>query len=263
MENYLDINKGSWNAKIEGHLNSEFYELEAFKNGKSSLKSIELDLLENVKGKSVLHLQCHFGQDTMSLSRMGADVVGVDLSDKGIAAAKKINTELGLEAKFINSDVYDLPNNLNKKFDIVFTSYGVIGWLPDIDKWAETIAHFLKPNGKLIFVEFHPFVWMYDDAFSKINYNYFKGDPFEGEESGSYADNDENNKYKYMCWNHGLGEVISALLNVGLSLEHLKEYNFSPYDCFANTVKIDEDKYQIKSFEDKVPLCYSIVAIKK
>ena len=101
----------------------------------------------------------------MSLSRMGADVIGVDLSDKGIDAAKQLNTKLGLNAKFIHSDVYDLPNNLNEKFDIVFTSYGVVGWLPDINKWAETIAHFLKPGGKLIFVEFHPFVWMYDDDF--------------------------------------------------------------------------------------------------
>ena len=198
----------------------------------------------------------------MSLSRMGADVIGVDLSDKGIDAAKQLNTKLRLNAKFIHSDVYDLPNNLNEKFDIVFTSYGVIGWLPDINKWAETIAHFLKPGGKLIFVEFHPFVWMYDDDFLKVSYNYFKDEPIVGEENGSYADKNTENKYKYMCWNHGLGEVTSALLKVGLSLEHLKEYNYSPYDCFANTVKIDEDKYQIKSFEDKAPLCYSIVAKK-
>ena len=263
MKNYLDINQDSWNAKIEGHLQSDFYELEAFKNGKTSLKGIELDLLNDVRGKSILHLQCHFGQDTMSLSRMGANVMGVDLSDKGIDAAKKINTELDLNTKFIHSDVYDLPNRLEEKYDVVFTSYGVIGWLPDINKWAETIAHFLKPGGKLIFVEFHPFVWMYNDEFSKVSYNYFKDEAIEGEESGSYADNNENNKYKYMCWNHGLGEVVSALLNVGLSIDHLKEYNYSPYDCFANTVKIDEDKYQIKSFEDKAPLCYSIVATKK
>jgi 2-polyprenyl-3-methyl-5-hydroxy-6-metoxy-1,4-benzoquinol methylase len=115
-------------------------------------KSIELELLGNVKGLSILHLQCHFGQDSLSLARMGAHVTGIDLSDKAIKTAQELNAELHLNAEFICSDIYDLPQHLNKQFDIVFTSYGTIGWLPDLNKWAQIIHHFLKPEGKFIFV---------------------------------------------------------------------------------------------------------------
>jgi len=260
--NYLALNKESWNKRTGHHVTSDFYAMDDFKAGKSSLMNIELDLLGDVKGKRILHLQCHFGQDSLSLARMGAKVTGIDLSDRAIATAKELNTELGLDAEFIVSDVYDLPNNLQGEFDIVYTSYGVIGWLPDMNKWASIINHFLKPKGKFVFVEFHPNVWMYDDDFTHVKYNYFKDNAIVEEEEGTYADKEAKDKFKYVVWNHGLSEVMSGLLENGLTINSFKEYNYSPYDCFAQTEKIADRKYQIKSFGDKMPLCYSIVASK-
>lgn len=152
------------------------------------MNKIELDLLGDVKGKSILHLQCHFGQDTISLSRLGAEVTGIDLSAKAIDRARKIGEQTKSNTKFICCDIYDLPNYLENQFDIVFTSYGVIGWLPDLDKWAKIISKYLKPNGQFIFVEFHPVVWMFDDNFEKIGYNYFNSGAIIETESGTYAD---------------------------------------------------------------------------
>ena len=149
MENlpdYLEINKQTWNNKTEVHIDSEFYDNENFLKGKSSLNAIELKLLGDFSNKKILHLQCHFGQDSLSLARLGAKVTGVDLSDQAIEKAKEFNEKLNLDAQFICCDVYDLPNHLDEKFDIVFTSYGTIGWLPDLTKWANLVSKFLKPN---------------------------------------------------------------------------------------------------------------------
>ena len=156
-KNYIEINRESWNHRTEVHLKSEFYDLEGFIKGKSSLNPIELNLLGDIAGKRILHLQCHFGQDTISLSRLGAEVTGVDFSDKAIESAKKIADQTGSSAKFICCDIYDLPDHLDEKFDIVFTSYGTIGWLPDLDKWAKIVSNYLKPNGTFVFVEFQKY----------------------------------------------------------------------------------------------------------
>ena len=132
LSKYFDMNKATWNNKVEVHANSDMYSMELFKKGESSLKHYELEALGEVNGKSLLHLQCHFGQDTLSWSRMGAKCVGVDLSDAGINLAKKLNTALKLDAKFICCNVLDTSKHIKETFDIVFTSYGVIGWLPDL-----------------------------------------------------------------------------------------------------------------------------------
>ena len=158
---YLEINRKSWNNRVDVHLKSDFYDVEGFLKGESSLNDIELGLLGDIKGKSILHLQCHFGQDTISLGRLGANVTGVDLSDKAIDHAKILAGKANVNATFICCDIYDLPAHLNEQFDIIFTSYGVIGWLPDMNKWAQIISNYLKPNGKFVFVEFHPIVWMF------------------------------------------------------------------------------------------------------
>ena len=161
--NYIKINRDSWNNKTEYHVKSAFYDVERFLDGESSIQDIELNLMGDVRGKSLLHLQCHFGQDTISLERLGAKVTGVDLSDKSIEIARQLAESTESAASFICCNIYDLPSYLNESFDIVFTSYGTIGWLPDLNKWAEIIARFLKPGGQFIFVEFHPVVWMFDD----------------------------------------------------------------------------------------------------
>ncbi len=133
-ENYIAINRQSWNKKTDIHLDSAFYDMDGFRKGNTSLNDIELKLLGDLNGKSILHLQCHFGQDTISLSQLGAKAVGVDLSDNAIDNARKIAAEMNVDTTFICCDVYDLPNHLDQQFDVVFTSYGTIGWLPDLDR---------------------------------------------------------------------------------------------------------------------------------
>ncbi|CAN5157317.1 class I SAM-dependent methyltransferase [soil metagenome] len=261
--NYLEINRNSWNNRTETHLKSEFYDLDGFLNGHSSLNAIELNLLGDIKGKTILHLQCHFGQDTISMSRLGASVTGVDLSDKAIENAKQIAKDTNSNAKFICCDIYDLPNHLDEKFDIVFTSYGTIGWLPDLEQWAKIISRFLKPNGQFVFVEFHPVVWMFDDNFEKIGYRYFNSGAIIESENGTYADKTADITQECVMWNHGLSEVVNSLIKNGLEIKSLDEYDYSPYNCFNKTVEFEPKKYRIEHLEDKIPMVYSIDAKKK
>ncbi len=261
--NYRKINKDAWNRRTEIHYHSEFYDIKQFIEGESSLNGIELNLLGDIKDKKILHLQCHFGQDTISLNRLGAVATGIDFSDIAIEKAKMLASKIKSDASFICCDVYDLKKHLNEKFDIVFSSYGVIGWLPDLDKWAEIISHFLKPGGEFILVEFHPVVWMFDDSFEYIKYNYFKDEPIIETVSGTYADKSANIEFKSVNWNHSLSEIINSLINHGMVLKSFDEYDYSPYNCFENTVKIDDRKYRIKNLGDKIPMVFSLRAQKE
>ncbi len=262
MKDYLKHNLDSWNQRLDAHLKSDFYDLAAFKSGKNALNDIELDLLGDLSGKSVLHLQCHFGQDSLSMSRMGASVTGVDLSDKAIATAKALAKELKLDATFICSDVYALPEHLDGQFDRVFVSYGAIPWLPDLNKWAGVVNHFLKPGGQLIFAEFHPVVWMYDDDFTFVQYAYSNKAPIVEDEQGTYADKSAEIQVTNVTWNHGLAEVIQSLLDQGLVLKDFQEYDYSPYAFVNGCVEYEPGRYRIKAFEDKIPLVYSLVVEK-
>lgn len=262
MENYLDINRKSWNAKVEPHLKSAFYFVDEFLEGRTSLNSIELDILGDVAGKEILHLQCHFGQDSISLSRMGAKVTGIDLSDKAIEAAKDLANKCNTDTQFLVSDVYELPKVLDQKFDIVYTSYGTIGWLPDLEKWAQVISQFLKPGGKFVFVEFHPVVWMFDDDFTHVKYNYFNEKPIIETYEGTYADQSADLVQQYVMWNHPTSEVLGSLLKENLLLEDFQEYDWSPYACFRHNEEFEKGKYRIPQFGYKAPHVFSLVAKK-
>ena len=262
-ENYLQINKQTWNNKVSIHVNSDFYEQEKFINGKITLPQTDLDELGDVSGKRILHLQCHFGQDTMTLARMGAKATGIDLSDKAIEKAREINEKLGLDATFVCCDIYDLPNHLYEKFDIVFSSYGTIGWFPDLDKWAEIVSHFLKPAGKFVFTEFHPVVWMLDNDFKEVFYNYFNIEPIVEDESGTYADRYAEIAVQTITWNHPISEVLNALISNGLEINCFNEFDYSPYNCFNQTEEFEPNKFRIKHLENKIPMVYSLSATKK
>lgn len=259
-KNYIEINKQSWNNRTETHLNSEFYDLPGFLKGETSLKPIELKLLGDVKAKTILHLQCHFGQDSISLSRLGAEVTGVDLSDKAIESAIKIAKETNSNTQFICCNLYDLEKHLDKQFDIVFTSYGTITWLPDLDKWGKLISTFLKPSGKFVFVEFHPVVWMFDDNFEKIDYNYFNVEPIIETENGTYADKEAEISQSYVTWNHSLSEVFGSLHNNSIQINDFQEYDYSHYNVFPNMIEFEPKKFRIKHLDKKIPMLYSLVA---
>jgi len=261
--NYFETNRKAWNAKTSVHINSDFYDNENFLKGKSSLKSIELDLLGEISGKSILHLQCHFGQDSISLSWMGAQVTGIDLSDEAIKEAQALAAQTRVQTKFIGCNVYDLPNHLDEQFDIVFTSYGAITWLPDLDKWAGIVSRYLKPGGKFVMVEFHPVVWMFNDEFDKVGYNYFNTGAITETETGTYADRLAPIRQDFVSWNHGMSEILNGLIKHGLEVNSFKEFDYSPYNCFKHTIEMEPDKYRIKHLGNKIPMIYSILATKK
>jgi SAM-dependent methyltransferase len=259
---YLQHNRDSWNKRLQSHLESDFYDMKGFLNGANSLRHIELELLGDIAGKSVLHLQCHFGQDTLSMSRMGAKTTGVDLSDLAIKKAKELNDTLSLDAEFICSDIYELDRHLDSQFDIVFSSYGTIGWLPDLKRWAKILNRFLKPGGKFVFVEFHPVVWMFDNDFKAIAYSYFNEEEIIETYTGTYADQNADFQTTTISWNHPLDEVLGNLLQAGLHIVQFKEYPYSPYNCFRGMQKIDNEKFTIKSLAKQIPMTYSLTAIK-
>jgi ubiquinone/menaquinone biosynthesis C-methylase UbiE len=189
-------------------------------------------------------------------------VTGVDLSDNAIAEATKLNDELGMDAKFICCNVYDLEQHLDEQFDIVFTSYGVVGWLPDLQKWAKIISRYLKPGGTFYIAEFHPVVWMFDDNFTEIKYYYENREIIETESKGTYTDKDADILAKEYGWNHSLSEVINSLLDQGLTIERLNEYSYSPYPCFNNMVQGEDENWRIIGLEGKIPMVYSIIVKK-
>ncbi|MFD2970050.1 class I SAM-dependent methyltransferase [Sphingobacterium bambusae] len=260
--NYLEINRSSWNNRLETHVESSFYDIASFLDGRSSLNTIELDLLGDVSGKRILHLQCHFGQDSISLARLGASVTAIDLSDKAIEKAKSIAKQSGMEVNFICCDLYSLTEHLTGDFDIVFTSYGTIGWLPDLSKWANIIYHFLTAKGKFIFVEFHPFIWMFDDEFREIRYSYSNEGPIIETEQGTYAQRDADIQQEYVTWNHNLSEVFSSLLEQGLHIQEFKEFDYLPYNCFRNTIEFEPNKFRINHLNNRIPMVYALQASK-
>lgn len=259
---YFRANKELWNKRTAIHKDSAFYDVAFFKQGKNMLTPIELNELGGVKGKKMLHLQCHFGLDSLSWARLGADVTGVDLSDAAIAEAKRLNDEMQLNAMFICCNVYDLADHLNEQFDIVFTSYGVIGWLPDLDKWASLITRYLKPGGIFYMAEFHPVVWMFDDTFSRIQYAYENREVIVIDNYGTYADPNADISGKEYSWNHSISEVLNALIKQGLQIQFFNEFMYSPYPNFSNSVQVQPGQWHIQGMEGKIPMVFSVKAVK-
>jgi ubiquinone/menaquinone biosynthesis C-methylase UbiE len=258
---YIEANRQLWKGWTEINRDSKMYDLEGFKAGKNKLKSIELDELEEVDGKTMLHLQCHFGLDSLSWARMGAKVTGVDFSEEAINLARSISDELNIDARFIHSELFDLPNHLDEKFDIVFTSYGVLTWLDDLKKWAELIARYLKLGGTFYIVELHPFLSSVSDDGTKMEYPYFNiGKPLKFKAEGSYSDPNADFTHDSYEWSHSLGEIVTSLIDAGLKLEYLHEFPYSPTNCNTFFRELEPGKFVIKDFPDKMPLTFSIKA---
>ena len=258
----FETNRETWNKKVTVHAKSDFYNIEAFKKGASSLNSYELKALGDVSGKSMLHLQCHFGQDTLCWSRMGAHCTGIDISEDGIKLAQELNKELNLDAKFVCCNVLDVSNHISEKFDIVFTSYGTIGWLPDLKPWAQMISERLKTGGIFYIVDFHPIDWMFDYATNppKLEYGYMQKDAIYEEYKGTYADTESDMISKDYGWNHSLSEVINFLIEAGLTIEYLNELDGSPYDIFPSLVKNKDGLFELPN--KMYPLIFEVKARK-
>jgi SAM-dependent methyltransferase len=263
-EKYYETNKARWNELVDIHARSQEYDLEDFIAGKNSLHQPELDILGDVRGKSLLHLQCHFGLDTISWARLGAKVTGVDFSDTAIELAREIARRLGVEAEFICSNVYDLPKVLNGQYDIVFTSIGVLCWLHDINEWARIVARYLKPGGTFLLVESHPLMGVFDDESEelKIRYSYWHSDePMSWETEGTYTDEDAKitNRRSYE-WQHTVSDVLNSLIKAGLRVKEIREYPYLPWRYVKKAEKGLDGCWRIPG--DPLPQMWSVEAVK-
>ncbi len=231
MNDCLQANQRRWDQLTIEHKESTCYDLEGFRAGKDRLRSIELSELGDVDGKSLLHLQCHFGLDTLAWARRGAKVTGVDFSRNAITLAQSLSEELNIPAHFYRSDIYELPSVLNGEFDIVFTSYGVLHGLPDLQRWGEIIAHYLKPGGIFYIVEDHPFFRVFrakpEGEFKADRSYFYSEEPQRIEGAGSYTTGNKGTDGVSYVWDHSLGDLINSLVDAGLRIEFLHEFPYA------------------------------------
>ncbi|HZV04934.1 MAG TPA: class I SAM-dependent methyltransferase [Gemmataceae bacterium] len=263
MNLHIEANRRLWDVWTHVHTRSKFYRVEAFKAGESSLKHIELQELGSVEGRRLLHLQCHFGLDTLSWARLGAQATGVDFSPEAIRVARSLAQELGLSAEFQCAELTELPSVLQGTFDVVFTSYGVLAWLPDLNRWANLIAQYLNPRGIFYMVEFHPVLGMFDDEGQELCFSYFADpQPLAAEAIRSYAGGETHEPIKHYQWNHSLGEVITALAAAGLHIEFVHEFPYSVHGCYHFLVEVAPEKFVMKDHPEEIPLLFSIRALR-
>jgi len=268
---YFSVNQKTWDEWARYHVGSRFYDLEGFKagqrTGRAGLDALETALVGDVAGKSLLHLQCHFGLDTLAWARRGARATGVDFSEEAIRAARALAGELGLPATFVHSNLYDLPARLSGEFDIVFTSHGVLGWLPDLEGWARVIARFLAPGGAFCIIEAHPFAMVFDDEAEapalRPRYPYFHApEPQRVERQGSYAAPDAPIRSITYQWAHSLSDIIGSLLRAGLRIVSFEEYPFGAWAMFPWMAERPDGTCELPPGLGSLPLMFSLVASK-
>lgn len=255
-----------WNARTA--VNAARNDIAGFKVGKSTLNPIELEELNDVTGKSLLHLQCHFGLDTLSWARLGAHVTGVDFSEDAIALAERLTQETGLVARFICTDIYNLPQVLEDKFDIIYTTGGVLFWLSDLGQWAKIIAHFLKPGGILYLQEEHPFLNVFDDGADvtdlQTRYPYFHTkEPIQIEGLLPYSDPAANQRSVEYVWSFSFSDILNALIAAGLQLDYLHEFSHGGNQRFPFMAKGEDGWWRWSDSTNDIPLTFSLQATKR
>jgi SAM-dependent methyltransferase len=263
-------NQQLWDEWTRIHEASEFYDLEGFKRGGIRLSDYELEEIGDVRGLELLHLQCHFGIDTLSWARLGARVTGADISQVAVDLATRVAAEIGIpDARFVRSELYELPNALEGDFDLVYTSRGVLGWLPDIRRWAQVVAHFVRPGGRFYITEVHPVAQAFENEGVKpgelqLVYPYWEHPgALAFDNLGSYADPEAPVTVAMEYgWDHGLGEIVTALIDAGLRIESLREYPFIAWKVDFLEQGQDGRWRLPESVKGELPLFFSILATK-
>jgi SAM-dependent methyltransferase len=266
MKAFFDGNRNLWNQWTKIHVNSDFYDVASFIKGKNTIDPFELDEVGPVGGKTLLHLQCHFGLTTLSWARLGAVVTGVDLAGEAIKTANQLAGQIKQPAAFIESNVYDLPAKLETQFDIVYTSFGVLNWLPDLTRWAQICFDYVKPGGFLYLAEYHPFTWVFDEKNPdqlEVGYDYFDQEVLIEPIVGSYADPVAviNQKESYE-WAHPMGEVLTSLIQAGFQLEFVHEFDFSNYKRYPFLMRNEAGMWVMPEGKARIPLMFSVRANK-
>ncbi|MFE1902683.1 class I SAM-dependent methyltransferase [Streptomyces gardneri] len=266
-EDWREANRARWDERVPIHASSRFYDLDSFRTGKDALRDFELAEVGDVTGRSLLHLQCHIGLDTLSWARHGAaHVVGLDFSEPAVETARSLAADLGLpqdRAAFVAADVYDaaaaVPDNA---YDIVYTGGGALNWLPDIERWAETAASLVTPGGFLYVAEFHPLTDSLDDETgTRIVNDYFIREPWVDTSPGTYADLDADTVHnRSVEWVHPVGEVVTAIARAGLRIEFLHEHDASLYPRYGALQRHEDGYYRFPADRPRIPLMYSIKA---
>ena len=268
---YFDANKELWDefAKMHFETETDGYSVKSFLEGQSTLKEYELKEMGDVSGKSLLHLQCHFGLDTLSWAREGAIVTGIDISSEGIRLAKLLAKQANLKGTFIETNLYDVPKVVTEQFDIVYTSIGVLCWLNDLKEWGRIIADRLKPGGFFYIAEIHPFSSIFDNETKDIKelqvfYNYFHDPkPMEFVADGSYASEDQKiEPKKEYEWFHSISDIVNALIEAGLKIEFLNEYPFTVWKQFPFTERGTDGYYRLTNQKAEIPLLFTLKATK-
>ncbi|MFI8198337.1 class I SAM-dependent methyltransferase [Streptomyces sp. NPDC085942] len=264
---WRDANRARWDERVPIHVASDFYDLDAFRAGRDALRDFELAEVGDVTGRTLLHLQCHIGVDTLSWARHGArQVVGLDFSEPAVETARGLAEELGLgpdRAAFVAADVYDAPSAApDSAYDIVYTGLGALNWLPDVQRWAETAASLVAPGGFLYVVEFHPLTDSMDaETGSVVTDDYFSRDAWVDETPGTYADLDAPTVHnRSVEWQHPVGRVVTALASAGLRIEFLHEHDSSLFQRFEALERHPDGHYRYPAGRPRIPLMYSVKA---
>lgn len=258
---WFEANRRMWDERVPIHLSGSFYDVASFKAGRTALRPFEVAEVGDVAGKTLVHLQCHFGLDTLSWARLGARVTGLDFSEAAIAAARTLAAEIGAaDATFVCGNVYDAPEILGRQFDIVYTGLGALCWLPDIERWADVVAALTRPGGTAYVAEFHPITDIFADHDFSIVRPYFQGpESAVWNEPGSYADfgaaTVHNLSYE---WTHPVSEVIDALVRRGLILELFCEHDHTLFPRWPFLILEGRDTYRLPEGMPSLPLMYSV-----
>jgi SAM-dependent methyltransferase len=261
MTDFIATNRTHWNAVTPGHVTSDFYDVESFKAGRDTIDPVEAELVGDVSGRTLLHLQCHFGLDTMSWTRRGAIATGIDFSEAAIATAASLAADLNLNSKFKVGNI--LEADLVEQFDIVFTSHGVLGWLPELRSWGETVARHLKPGGKFVLVDSHPVLWTFDDERDdgemRLRYDYFSREALTFEEAGSYA-NPDGPVTRILERIHPAEDVLGGLINAGLIITGFREYDHVAWQALPHMDQDEDGWWRLPAGTPRVPLMFSVTA---
>lgn len=262
-QHWLDANRAAWDERVPIHVDSAFYDNDSFRAGRIALRPFEIAEVGPVAGRSLVHLQCHFGQDTLSWARMGAHVTGVDFSAAGVAAARALAVEIGVEATFVEANVYDAVQALGgRQFDIVYTGLGALVWLPDITRWAEVVAALIRPGGFVYLAEFHPVADIFADDRLVADHDYFtRPGGTRYDDPGTYVDWDAPTRHNVNYeWSHPIGAVVSALIDAGLVIELLHEHDHTLFERWPFLERHDDGTYRLPAGMPRLPLMYSLRA---
>lgn len=274
MTDYRTVNRANWNERAPAHAASPDYDFDRFAADPGHLSSVvrfDLPRLGDVDGLRGVHLQCHIGTDTISLHRLGARMTGLDFSDASIAQARRLAAETGAGVDFVEADVYDAAQVLEPgAFDLVYTGVGALCWLPDLGRWARVVAELLRPGGRLFLREGHPMLWALADpradGLLAVEYPYFvRPEPTVWTEPGTYVATDvEFTHNETHNWNHGLGELITALFDAGLELTMLQEHDSAPWDALPGMMVRDEHgEWRLRDRPWRLAQTYTLQAVKR